>query len=124
MMRWDGTRKGIEVICRWANTDYDDDPAVQYEFTGPADVQRVTVATADGDFTELHPWDLIRRADDGFCVEQGVGSPVLSEHPNPNAVYPTGMCGSPTKCQHCPSDFLCYMKAGAEKQAIAANPAP
>lgn len=72
MMRWDGTREGIERICAWANEGLHpfDDPFVTYEFTGPADVSGVVVATDDGDFTELHPWDLLIRTDDGFRIER------------------------------------------------------
>lgn len=72
MMRWDGTRQGIEEICAWANAgtaDAGDDPFVTYEFTGVTDVSRVLVATDDGDFAELRPWDLLLRTDDGFRVE-------------------------------------------------------
>ncbi len=73
-MRWDGTRRGIEAICEWANNDnggVDDEPTVMYEFTGPDDVQGVTVATDDGDYTELWPGDVIRKTAGGFAVDPG-----------------------------------------------------
>lgn len=42
----------------------------------------------------------------------------LTETPNPAATRPTGMCGSPSKCERCPSDFLCVTKAKAEAEII------
>jgi hypothetical protein len=47
----------------------------------------------------------------------------LTETPNPNAERPTGMCGSTSKCDRCPSDFLCYMKARDERDIIRARAA-
>ena len=47
----------------------------------------------------------------------------LTQTPNPDATVPTGMCGSPTKCEHCPSTFLCFMKAKAENDIINAREA-
>ncbi|MCT7373380.1 hypothetical protein [Mycolicibacterium llatzerense] len=73
MMRWDGTRRGIEAICEWANNNNggaDDEPPVMYEFTDPNDVDGVTVATDDGEYTELYPGDSIRKTDGGFAVER------------------------------------------------------
>ena len=46
---------------------------------------------------------------------------ILREDPDPDATRPTGMCGSPTKCERCPSTFLCYMKAKGEAEIIAAR---
>jgi hypothetical protein len=43
---------------------------------------------------------------------------VLTEKPNPFTHTPTGMCGSRVKCEACPSDFLCAMKASEEGKAI------
>lgn len=42
----------------------------------------------------------------------------LNQEPNPDAERPTGMCGYTSKCEHCPSDFLCFMKAKAEMAII------
>ena len=46
---------------------------------------------------------------------------------DPDATEPTGMCGSPTKCKQCPSDYLCWQKAKDEAELIArrkASPEP
>lgn len=51
-------------------------------------------------------------------------TPTFREEPNPDAQVPTGMCGSPKKCAECPSTFLCFMKAKAEKEIIDARYSP
>lgn len=38
----------------------------------------------------------------------------LRPDPDPDAPWPSGMCGKQRKCDACPSDFLCFMKAKAE----------
>ena len=43
------------------------------------------------------------------------------EEPDPDATFPSGMCGEPKVCDHCPSNFLCTMKASAEYEAIMAK---
>lgn len=45
----------------------------------------------------------------------------LTEAPNVDAVRPTGMCGSSTVCNECPSTFICSIKAGEEKRLIDAR---
>lgn len=40
------------------------------------------------------------------------------EQPDPDATFPSGMCGEPKVCDHCPSHFLCYNKASAEHKAL------
>ena len=45
----------------------------------------------------------------------------FTEDPNRNATQPTGMCGSTAKCGRCPSTFLCWVKAKAEKEIIDAR---
>jgi hypothetical protein len=42
----------------------------------------------------------------------------LREEPDQFTHTPTGMCGSSKKCEACPSDFLCAMKAGKEGEII------
>ena len=42
------------------------------------------------------------------------------QEPQPDATFPSGMCGWRDVCENCPSNFLCYTKAKAEKAAIAA----
>jgi hypothetical protein len=42
----------------------------------------------------------------------------LSEEPNPNAEFPSGMCGERKVCEQCPSTFLCWLKASAENKII------
>lgn len=40
------------------------------------------------------------------------------ETADPDATFPSGMCGEPKVCDHCPSNFLCRMKAGMEMATI------
>lgn len=40
------------------------------------------------------------------------------QEPQPDATFPSGMCGWRDVCENCPSNFLCYTKAKAEKAAI------
>lgn len=43
------------------------------------------------------------------------------EEPDPDATYPSGMCGEPKVCDHCPSNFLCWVKAKEELKMIRAT---
>lgn len=40
------------------------------------------------------------------------------ETADPDATFPSGMCGEPKVCNDCPSNFLCRMKAGMEWATI------
>lgn len=42
----------------------------------------------------------------------------LRQDADPNATFPSGMCGSPKKCDRCPSDYLCWQKASDEYRLI------
>lgn len=56
--QWDGTRAGIDALCRWANTEVEDEPVLSYIFTGPDDVSDVQIATLEG-FLHVSPFDWI-----------------------------------------------------------------
>ncbi|NUS01979.1 MAG: hypothetical protein HOV97_05380 [Nonomuraea sp.] len=61
-------------------------------------------------------WCLTRFGEGGEPIP-----PALTEKPNDRAAVPTGMCGRRSKCDRCPSEFLCYTKAMAERDLIAAR---
>ena len=45
-----------------------EEPFVMYEFTGPDDVDGVTVATDDGEYASMEPGDTLVKTHDGFRV--------------------------------------------------------
>lgn len=54
--------------------------------------------------------------------EGGYPNGELREAPDLSAPWPSGMCGKKRKCDSCPSDFLCFMKAKAENEDIGSRP--
>lgn len=38
----------------------------------------------------------------------------LRQDPDLQAPWPSGMCGKPRVCEHCPSNMLCALKVGEE----------
>jgi hypothetical protein len=48
-VQFDGSRRSIDAICRWANDDGIDEPTVAYNFTGSEDVLKPVVMTLEGD---------------------------------------------------------------------------
>ena len=51
-------------------------------------------------------------------AENGYPNGRLRKNADPDAPWPSGMCGKKAKCEACPSDFLCFMKAKAEHEAV------
>ena len=45
------------------------------------------------------------------------------EQADPDATFPSGMCGEPQVCDHWPSSFLCWNKAANELKIIRAREA-
>jgi hypothetical protein len=54
-------------------------------------------------------------------ADQGYPNGELREEADPEAPWPSGMCGKKRVCEHCPSHFLCTMKAGDEMRRIKAE---
>lgn len=56
---WDGSRPSIEKICRWVN-DGQEEPIIDYTFTGADDVDDVQIDTLEGPH-HVSPGDWIIR---------------------------------------------------------------
>ena len=64
VMSWDGTRASIDALCWWVNEQWCgrhplDEPIIEFEFTGPDDVQRPTFAQPNGDFEGMRKGDMV-----------------------------------------------------------------
>lgn len=63
-MQFDGKRASAESVCRWVNGYANDEPIIDYIFTGPDDVRDVQIATLEG-YLNVSPGDWIIRGVQG-----------------------------------------------------------
>lgn len=65
-MTWDGTRESIDAICKWVNTNDNNDPIITYVFTSEKEIKDVLIwSDEQRDFVGVEPGDTVHQDPDG-----------------------------------------------------------